>query len=63
MDLKEKFLNQDELASLLNVNRTVLLRDIAKQPHFPKRISVTSKKFLWKKEEIENWLNQKQANA
>lgn len=53
----KEYLKPAEVAALLGVSRVTLWR-YSKRPDFPRKIPLTSRKALYKAEDVERWLKQ-----
>lgn len=51
----KEYLKPAEVAALLGVSRVTLWR-YSKRPDFPRKIVLTSRKALYKTEDVERWL-------
>ncbi|ENT0128234.1 hypothetical protein DB273_12255, partial [Neisseria gonorrhoeae] len=55
--MDSEYLDPQQCADILSVKKRTFLERYAPRPDFPARISVSKKRFWWKKEEVEGWLD------
>lgn len=55
--MDSEYLDPQQCADILSVKKRTFLERYAPRPDFPARISVSKKRFWWKKEEVVGWLD------